>query len=521
MVSTSARVLLAGTVFAISAILTLRYLMKKTRKKTEKSQEKNNEEDDTLIKLPTSISGQHDDHTHKDIHIHGKRKHPNEDFINVDVQSPKKPHEMPKSKPIAKDESENLEFFRKELQKFLSEGVENTDKNTNQNAESKDDTLKEESETRKDDNTKKVAKHEVNNGLEGNKEVFSGEIIESKRSQTLSSTPRIVISGSELKIPNQNGSTPDERKINASGKSSEEKEGTGSDDDQSYTRFSEEEITDALLVSQTSPGILSGSNAEVLSSLLTHPDPKLQETALNGINRCSTFTRNQNLFREHGCLSRLSNLLYQQRMSRSANPKLVTSVANAITNLSSNEENHKKLEDCVSTLIDLTLEDETGESVCLSSLKALTNLSITSQHHGHYTRVVQRLYDLVDTGAASIKLQAAKVLVNLSCNPELVPHMLAAKAPVCLIELLKQGTEEELMLRWTTLLANILTTAKEQKLTSASLPADDKAPSPETMYTALYGVSSGQLKSKVYLLSRHKNENISHQASKIYQVITK
>ncbi|CAG2221575.1 unnamed protein product [Mytilus edulis] len=498
MVSTSARVLLAGTVFAISAILTLRYLMKKTRKKTGKSEEKNNEEDDTLI----PSSEQHDDHTHKDSHIHGKRKHPNEDFINVDVQSPKKPHEMPKSKPIAKDDSENLEFFRKELQKFLSEGVENTDENTNQNAESKDNTLKDKSETRKDDNTKKVVKLEVNNGLEENKE--------------------IVISESESKIPNLNGSTPEERQTKSvNGKSCEEKEGRESDDDQSYTRFSEEEITDALLVSQTSPGILSGSNAEILSCLLTHPDPKLQETVLNGINRCSTFTRNQNLFREHGCLSRLSNLLYQQKMSRSANPKLVTSVANAITNLSSNEENHKKLEDCVSTLVDLTLEDETGESVCLSSLKALTNLSITSQHHGHYTRVVQRLYDLVDTGAASIKLQAAKVLVNLSCNPELVPHMLAAKAPVCLIELLKQGTEEELMLRWTTLLANILTKAKEQKLTSASLPADDKAPSPETMYTALYGVSSGQLKSKVYLLSRHRNENISHQASKIYQVITK
>ncbi|CAG2190602.1 unnamed protein product [Mytilus edulis] len=276
-------------------------------------------------------------------------------------------------------------------------------------------------------------------------------------------------------MPNLNGSTPEERQTKSvNGKSCEVKEGRESEDDQSYTRFSEEEITDALLVSQTSPGILSGSNAEILSCLLTHPDPKLQETVLNGINRCSTFTRNQNLFREHGCLSRLSNLLYQQKMSRSANPKLVTSVANAITNLSSNEENHKKLEDCVSTLVDLTLEDETGESVCLSSLKALTNLSITSQHHGHYTRVVQRLYDLVDTGAASIKLQAAKVLVNLSCNPELVPHMLAAKAPVCLIELLKQGTEEELMLRWTTLLANILTKAKEQKLTSASLPADDK-----------------------------------------------
>jgi hypothetical protein len=30
-------------------------------------------------------------------------------------------------------------------------------------------------------------------------------------------------------------------------------------------------------------------------------------------------------------------------MSKTANPKVVTEVANAITNLSSNEENHKKL----------------------------------------------------------------------------------------------------------------------------------------------------------------------------------
>lgn len=201
---------------------------------------------------------------------------------------------MPKSKPIAKDDSENLEFFRKELQKFLSEGVENTDENTNQNAESKDNTLKDKSETRKDDNTKKVVKLEVNNGLEGNKEVFAGEIVEPKRSQTLSSTPKIVISESESKTPNLNGSTPEERQTKSvNGKSCEVKEGRELDDDQSYTRFSEEEITDALLVSQTSPGILSGSNAEILSCLLTHPDPKLQETVLNGINRCSTFTRNQ------------------------------------------------------------------------------------------------------------------------------------------------------------------------------------------------------------------------------------
>ena len=87
-------------------------------------------------------------------------------------------------------------------------------------------------------------------------------------------------------------------------------------------------------------------------------------------------------------------------------------------------------QDCVPTLVDLTLEDETGESVHMSSLQALTNLSITSQYHGHYTRLVQRLYELVDTNKHSIRLQALKVLVNLSTNPELVPHILAAKVRI-------------------------------------------------------------------------------------------
>lgn len=57
--------------------------------------------------------------------------------------------------------------------------------------------------------------------------------------------------------------------------------------------FSTEEITDTLLLAQNSPGMLSAQNAEVLVSILTHPDPSLQLSALMGINKCSTFTRNQ------------------------------------------------------------------------------------------------------------------------------------------------------------------------------------------------------------------------------------
>ncbi|KAK3102412.1 hypothetical protein FSP39_011229 [Pinctada imbricata] len=287
-----------------------------------------------------------------------------------------------------------------------------------------------------------------------------------------------------------------------------------------YEKFSQEDRTVAILVSQNSPGVVSSQNAEVLVSLLSHPDPQLKMAALTGINKCSSFTRNQNLLREHGCLHKLSDLLKQEAMSlKSANQKFVSNLALAVNNLSANEQNQKELKDCVPTLVDIALEDETGESICLSSLQALTNLSVTSDHHGHYTRVIQKLYDYVEKAEPGIKLQAAKVLVNLSCNPDLIPHMLAAKAPSCLLDLLRTGTDENMLLRWTTLLANILSTVKEHNLSLASLPPDDKAPSPETMYSALYGTNSTtQIKSKVFLLCRHRNENIKHEATRIYHI---
>ncbi|KAJ8301883.1 hypothetical protein KUTeg_020870 [Tegillarca granosa] len=293
-----------------------------------------------------------------------------------------------------------------------------------------------------------------------------------------------------------------------------------------HGRYTEEEITDALLVSQNSPGLVSAKNAEVLVALLGHPDQNLLLSAVNGIIKCSTFHRNQNLLRDYGCLARLSKLLRIQSMSLKAgakpSPKFVSSVTTAITNLSLNTENNQQLEACVPTLVDLALEDETGESVRLSSLQALTNLSVTPQHHGHYTRVVQRLYDLLNSSDSSIQMQSLKILVNLSSNLDMVPHLLAAKAPECVYDFLKQGTDEGIILRWTTVLANILQTVKEKNLSSSSLPCDDKAPSPETMYSALLSVNSlSQIKSKVFLLCRHRNQEIQQQATKIHHSITR
>ena len=94
------------------------------------------------------------------------------------------------------------------------------------------------------------------------------------------------------------------------------------------------------------------------------------------------------------------------------------------------------------------------------------------------------------------------------------------QAPSSLLELLNIDKEEDILLRWMTVLANILQTTKEKQITSASLPTDFKAPSPETMYSALYGLNHPiQLRSKAFVLSKHSNDEIRQQATRIHSFL--
>ena len=92
------------------------------------------------------------------------------------------------------------------------------------------------------------------------------------------------------------------------------------------------------------------------------------------------------------------------------------------------------------------------------------------------------------------------------------------QAPEKLLDLLNTSTTDEgVILRFVTFLANVLHQVKEKHITSSSLPTDEKAPSPETMYTALLGLGNvGNLKNKVFLLCKHDNEDIRTQAARVH-----
>lgn len=81
-------------------------------------------------------------------------------------------------------------------------------------------------------------------------------------------------------------------------------------------------------------------------------------------------------------------------------------------------------------------------------------------------------------------------------------------------------TDDAVILRFVTLLVNILSVVKDRNITSSSLPPDDKAASPETMYSALLGLSNvGNLKNKVFLLCKHSNEEVRSQAARVYNYL--
>ena len=91
------------------------------------------------------------------------------------------------------------------------------------------------------------------------------------------------------------------------------------------------------------------------------------------------------------------------------------------------------LQDCIPALIDFAVSDQSPEDVQLSTLQALTNLSLSASYHGPYTCLIQQLYQHLDRDSAALQCQAMKVLMNLSTNADMVPNLLAAKVGYCLL----------------------------------------------------------------------------------------
>ncbi|CAG5118028.1 unnamed protein product [Candidula unifasciata] len=301
---------------------------------------------------------------------------------------------------------------------------------------------------------------------------------------------------------------------------------SGSDTSQDTPAAEEEQleasnITEVLTVCQNSPSTVSKENIRILVSLLRKRVPELHSTVLNCVLRVAAFTQNVKPLRDSGCLEVVADQVQEacRTVTGEGGAELLNSLCQVLTNLTLDPKCQADLEETVPALIDLLLSSD-SEPIKLSALRPLINFSSQSTFHNRYINAVQSLYDLLDTGSHIARVQSLKILVNLSLNETMMPHLLASKAPRNLLELLDMPTPTDLTLRTLTMLANLEVALNNSSELLASIPEEAKTASAETVYKLLHGADRlSFLRSKVLRLTRHNNEDVAHQASKLLQYI--
>ncbi|KAB7495328.1 Armadillo repeat-containing protein 10 [Armadillidium nasatum] len=273
-----------------------------------------------------------------------------------------------------------------------------------------------------------------------------------------------------------------------------------------------DELKDRLESLGSKAGILTPYEAKCLVALLYCRERKIIEKALVIIANCAAFSVNLDFLREVGCIHRLCALLQD--------PEVRLPTVQTLGNVVLSEENIRQARDCLPFLMEFVQNTNEDEGLKLASLIVLTNLATTSDWHEEFCPLLYKLYQLVDSSNHHIQLQSLRLLVNLACNRDMIPSLLAAEGPRKLCYLVSMETADPLLLRTLTLLSALSSSVKYDHIDpSLDLPPEEKAASPETMYARLFGVGVRErlLSNAHEIMMKHEDTEINRQALKLYE----
>jgi len=123
-----------------------------------------------------------------------------------------------------------------------------------------------------------------------------------------------------------------------------------------------------------------------------------------------------------------------------------------------------------------------------------------------------------------------RLLVNLSTNEEMVPHLLSAKAPDYVYNMLDDSMDDNYMLRVMTLLANLVCSAHRLKISGngsginpAPGPAlDARASEPDSIrFSSIFGSDNrgDVIDHLAHLMESHQAEDIRVKARMVHAVL--
>ncbi|KAH9504828.1 hypothetical protein Btru_062058 [Bulinus truncatus] len=273
--------------------------------------------------------------------------------------------------------------------------------------------------------------------------------------------------------------------------------------------------SDALLACQNSPEKVTHDEILQLVELLSKNNPELQATVLNCLIKVTAFTQNINNLRESGCPEILVQQLRDLTSREDLDEKRLTATCNVLTNLTLDAKIKLQLGDLVPALTRVIQSQGASETVLLHALRPLVNLSFESVHHNLYRDLIPTLYSLLDSGSPTLKVLTVKVLVNLS-QSDFVQDLLTAKAPSSLVTLLDPPSSDDLILRCLTMLSKMY-----EVICTTELNHGEKMTNPGTVFSTLSDKNNmTALRSKVLQLTRHDDEDLRYEASKVNNFLT-
>uniref|UniRef100_UPI0037E92C2C armadillo repeat-containing protein 10 n=1 Tax=Semicossyphus pulcher TaxID=241346 RepID=UPI0037E92C2C len=240
----------------------------------------------------------------------------------------------------------------------------------------------------------------------------------------------------------------------------------------------------------------------LLSCLQNSNNPSDRCRILVTLGNAAAFTVNQNLIREFEGIHIVAGFL-----SDSAAEVRVQTL-NALNNLCMNIPNQEQIKVYVPQVLELIEMSPVNSDLQLGALRLLTNLSVTDKHQHLLKDSVTLLLSLLVVSNEALQVQALKVLVNLSSNPDVMDDIVQAQAPASVVLLFDARTASAVLLRLLMFAGNLKAWRPSAQV------ADELRRKQDCLFRVMLDESS-QLHSRLLQLLSHPDVEIQTQVARI------
>ncbi|XP_028305845.1 armadillo repeat-containing protein 10 [Gouania willdenowi] len=241
----------------------------------------------------------------------------------------------------------------------------------------------------------------------------------------------------------------------------------------------------------------------LLSCLQTSNDPSDRCRILLTLGNAAAFTVNQNLLREFEGIPIIAAFLSDPVA------EIRVQTLNALNNLCMNISNQEQIKVFVPQVLELIEVSPVNSDLQLSALGLLTNLSVTDKHQHLLRESITLLLSLLVVSNEALQVQALKVLVNLSSNPDMMDDIVQAQAPASVVLLFDERTAPAVLLRLLTFTGNLKSWRPSVQV------ADELRRKQDCLFRVMLDESSSQLHSRLLQLLSHPDVEIQSQVARI------